>query len=77
MKFGRLYEGIFVTTPRGALQQAYIAGWIENESLWLDMLRDRNLTSHTYREEQAMTIYAHIPQYAHAMGALHAVMRQH
>jgi hypothetical protein len=28
------------------------------------MLRDRNLTSHTYREEQALEIYRKINSYA-------------
>lgn len=67
----KLYvEGVEAATPRNVLQQAYMAHWISDEEIWLDMLKDRNLTSHTYREEQAKLIYAKIPQYAQAMRGL-------
>lgn len=56
-------EGIDAATPRNVLQKAYAAGWLENEQIWLNMLRDQNLTSHTYREEQALDIFARIPSY--------------
>lgn len=64
------YEGIETTTPRSVLQQSYISNWINDEQLWLNMLADRNLTSHTYREEQARAIYARISSYARAMREL-------
>jgi nucleotidyltransferase substrate binding protein (TIGR01987 family) len=64
-------EGLETGTPRNVLQQAYAAHWINNETTWLDMLRDRNLTSHTYREEQARDIYARIPHYAREMRKLY------
>lgn len=56
-------EGEMVKTPRQTLQKAYKAEWISDEALWLAMLDDRNKTSHTYREELARQIYAHIPGY--------------
>jgi len=68
----RLYkEGIQTTTPRSVMQEAYTAGWLVDESIWLNMLRDRNLTSHTYREEQALEIYKNIPVYASALRQLY------
>lgn len=60
---------------KNALQQAYMAQWIDDESIWLDMLKDRNLTSHTYREEQANMIYAKIPRYAQLMRKLHTFVQ--
>jgi nucleotidyltransferase substrate binding protein (TIGR01987 family) len=54
------YEGLEAGTPRGVLQQAYQLGWLENEDAWLQMLRDRNQTSHTYNEATAREIYHHI-----------------
>lgn len=65
-------EGIETTTPRTTLQQAFVANWIDNEAIWLEMLKDRNLTSHTYREEQAKMIYGRIPQYAQVMRTLYS-----
>lgn len=59
-----LEEGIEASTPRNVLQHAYAAKWFDNERIWLDMLRDRNLTSHTYKEEQAREIYEKIFIYA-------------
>lgn len=40
-------EGIEANTPRESIQLAYNAHWINDETAWLSMLKDRNLTSHT------------------------------
>ncbi|MBF0180054.1 MAG: nucleotidyltransferase substrate binding protein [Magnetococcales bacterium] len=69
-------EGIQTQTPREALRGAYAAGWINDERLWLGMLQDRNLTSHTYRESLARQIHARIPAYHAAMSQLHALLRE-
>ncbi|MDY6850020.1 MAG: HI0074 family nucleotidyltransferase substrate-binding subunit [Thermodesulfobacteriota bacterium] len=55
-------EGLEANTPREALQKAYAAHWIDDEAAWLQMLRDRNETSHIYDEAAARRIYAHIQQ---------------
>lgn len=57
------YEGIEGATPREALKQAYAAKWLHDEQLWLDMLRDRNRTSHVYDEEAAGEIFENIQRY--------------
>ena len=57
------WEGIQTQTPREALQQAHQAGWLADETAWLQMLRDRNRTSHLYNEAMAREIYDHIKQY--------------
>ena len=54
-------EGVTATTPpRATLKQAYAAGWLSDETPWLQMLRDRNETSHIYDEKTARRIYDHI-----------------
>lgn len=58
-----LESGIETGTPREAIQKAYQARWIEDESLWIQMLRDRNQTSHTYEEDLAIEIFRRIPDY--------------
>jgi len=52
--------GLQVSTPRESIKQAYQVGWIEYEEAWLEMLRDRNETSHVYDEETARRIYESI-----------------
>jgi nucleotidyltransferase substrate binding protein (TIGR01987 family) len=56
-------EGITCQTPRETLKAAYQIGWIDVEELWLQMLDDRNMTSHTYDEPTANQIYANIQTY--------------
>ena len=48
-----LAEGIEAATPRETLRHAFRAGWLTDEAAWLQMLRDRNETSHLYDEETA------------------------
>jgi nucleotidyltransferase substrate binding protein (TIGR01987 family) len=55
-----LREGVATSTPREALQEAFRAGWLADETAWLQMLRDRNETSHTYNETVARRIYANV-----------------
>lgn len=43
-------------SPRSVMKEAYKMGLITEGELWLDMLEDRNLTSHTYDEIVANTI---------------------
>lgn len=58
-----LIEGIETKTPRETLKEAYQAGWLNREEDWLQMLRDRNATCHTYDEAAAREIVEHIHQY--------------
>lgn len=57
------YEGEEVNSPRSVLLTSHKLGLIENEALWLDMMEDRNLTSHTYKDSLAQEIYKHIKGY--------------
>ena len=56
-------EGIETKTPRETLKQAFAIDWIKDEHVWLQMLRDRNETSHIYDEEKARKIYGNITDY--------------
>lgn len=51
-------EGVAINSPKQALSWAMGQGWLapQEEKDWLSMLEDRNLTSHTYREETAKRI---------------------
>ena len=49
--------------PKEILQEAFSVNLIENEQIWIRMLRDRNMTSHTYDEKLADEIYKRIQDY--------------
>ena len=42
---------------RETLKKAYEIKWLHNETAWLQMLKDRNETSHAYDEKMAKRIY--------------------
>ena len=44
-------------TPREAFKEAFAVGLLDEGDVWIDMLDDRNRTSHTYEEAQARVIY--------------------
>jgi nucleotidyltransferase substrate binding protein (TIGR01987 family) len=54
------YNGIEAETPRLVIKEAFKAKLIKNGGDWIDMLEDRNKTSHIYDEAQAMKIYEKI-----------------
>ena len=63
------------TFPKEVLQHAYQGHLIDNEKEWLAMLDDRNLTSHTYEEELANTIYNNIKTYCPVMKKTYEALR--
>ena len=46
--------------PKDILKEAYAGHLINNEDLWIQMLNDRNRTSHTYNEKLADEIYENV-----------------
>jgi len=55
------YQGIAdVNTPREVYKEAFAASIIVDGELWIEMLNDRNLTSHVYDETQAKRIYCRV-----------------
>lgn len=57
LEFEKLRE---FNSPRSTIKECFSIGLIEDAEKWLDMLDDRNLTSHTYDEEIAKGIYRNI-----------------
>ncbi|MCR1898468.1 nucleotidyltransferase substrate binding protein [Irregularibacter muris] len=56
-------EGLIgLNSPKTVLREAFSAGIIRNEELWLSMLRDRNSTTHIYSEEMAKKICLNIEE---------------
>lgn len=56
-------KGVVLNYPKEIIQEAFAVGLINDERLWLQMLSDRNMTSHTYNEKLADEIYERIKKY--------------
>jgi nucleotidyltransferase substrate binding protein (TIGR01987 family) len=58
-------EGIICSSPKSCFKEAFKVGLLSEEETVkiLEMVDDRNLTSHTYREEVAAGIYRRIRDY--------------
>jgi len=54
------YNGIEVRTPRNSLKEAFRINLFDDEEIFLDMLADRNLTSHIYDKETSEEIFDRI-----------------
>ena len=57
------YKGIESASPRDAFRVAGDLGIIDNPNTWFDFLKDRNLTTHLYSEEDAVKIFSHISSF--------------
>lgn len=61
MKDYALYQGISeLAGSRDAIRYAFSTNLIENGEMWMDMMKSRIKTSHTYNEETANEIYLKI-----------------
>ena len=49
-----------LNSPKTVLREAFSAGLIKDDELWLEMLNDRNSTAHIYSEKLAIEICDHI-----------------
>lgn len=59
-------------SPRECFRAAFAAGLIADEAVFLDMLDDRNRTSHVYDEAVAADIFYRLSGYWRALGELAA-----
>jgi len=56
-------KGVEVNYPKDVLKEAYASHFLEDEAIWLGIIKDRNLTSHTYDEALADEIFNRIKLY--------------
>ena len=65
-------EGFTVLSPRDAIKQSFQAGLLEDGHVWIEALKDRNLTVHTYEEKIALAVEQKIRvSYFPALSTLH------
>jgi len=59
-------KGLDVAYPRDVLKEAFASGLIENGELWMEMLDNRNMLSHTYDEKTFEVAYTLVRGSFHA-----------
>ena len=59
-KTARKITGTATTAPKQVIREMAQSGLIDDASLWLEAIDQRNLSSHTYNEELAEKVYAFI-----------------
>lgn len=58
------YEGIDASnSPRAVFKDAFLAGYLENEKAWIDMIDDRNLIIHTYDQQKSELLFQQLSKY--------------
>ena len=55
-----LYQGIECFSPRNCVKEAFKAKIIGDDEIILDMLEDRNISSHVYNEEKSEALFERI-----------------
>jgi len=56
-------NGIEAYGPKGSIREAAKLGLIDNPKIWLEFLKARNLTSHTYEEDVAEKVYNKVKRF--------------
>ena len=74
-KFLREQE-IICRSPKECLKEAFKFGLIEDDPKWLEMMKDRNLTVHTYNETTAEEVYNRLPNYLEIFESLKEKLNQ-
>jgi len=55
-------EGVEARTPRDVFKEAFKLEWLDNEELFLNMLEDRNKTSHIYDNKTSREIFQRVKE---------------
>lgn len=55
-------KGVACVSPLSCFREAYRQGLLDYEDVWIEMVKTRNATAHTYKEELAEEIYVILPQ---------------
>ncbi|MSU49561.1 MAG: hypothetical protein EXS37_10815 [Opitutus sp.] len=63
-------QGLASAGPRQAFAHAFQLGWIEDETVWFDILQARNQAVHVYRETAATALATELPRYLAAFEQL-------
>lgn len=56
-------QGVLCHSPKECLSEAFTCGLVQDSPLWIQMIEDRNLTVHTYKERMAVAVYRNFKEY--------------
>ena len=59
-----------IRSPKAALKEAKVQGWIKDEKTWLEMLEARNRMAHVYSAEQALGVYGKLQPFGSVLADL-------
>ncbi len=63
-----LFKGVETgNSPRDIFKNAFKLSLLKDENIWLDILTQRNLSTHTYNEAMANSIYQKLPEFLSEM----------
>ena len=65
-------RGLDCRSPRDCFREAFSYGLIADQVFWVQMIRDRNLSVHTYDEQLANQLFSRLPNYLPAFLQLKA-----
>jgi nucleotidyltransferase substrate binding protein (TIGR01987 family) len=71
------HDGVDIASARAAIAFAWRNRWIDDEAAWLQLLRARNLTVHTYHQETADTVFKQLPYFEGLLRSLLTSLRHH
>jgi nucleotidyltransferase substrate binding protein (TIGR01987 family) len=69
-------QNLMCRSPKECLKSAFEFGLIQDDPIWLEMLEDRNLTSHTYQEATANQVFERFPKYLKKLEELKTALVQ-
>ncbi|VAW47317.1 hypothetical protein MNBD_GAMMA04-545 [hydrothermal vent metagenome] len=60
------FLGLDALSPRSTFKEAYSQGLLQDQGVWLDMIEQRNLSSHIYDESQIKELLEKVDRYCDA-----------
>ena len=70
-------EGVEAASPRQVFSGAFRLGWVKDEVTWKEIIEDRNLAVHAYREALADALFERLPTYRDQFIQLVEALRPH
>ena len=56
-------NGLTAIAPKEVIREMAKIGWIDNPKIWINFIKYKNLTSHTYNEKIAQEVYEKAKQF--------------